>query len=50
MPFTTEDLAVIEKKMHEVINKGNSFKREVWKRNEAINYFIITVIIHWLQK
>ena len=25
--------------MHEVINKGNSFKREVWKRDEAINYF-----------
>ena len=38
-PFTTEDLEIIEKKMHEIINKGLSFKREVWKRSEAIDYF-----------
>ena len=28
-PFTTEDLKHIEKKMHEIINKGEKFKREV---------------------
>lgn len=39
VPFTTEDLDIIEKKMHEIISKGQSFKRESWKRNEAIDYF-----------
>ena len=38
-PFTTEDLGIIEKKMHEIISKGQSFKREVWQRSEAIDYF-----------
>ena len=38
-PFTLEDLVVIEKKMHEIIKKGESFKREVWTRKEAIEYF-----------
>ena len=37
--FTTEDLGIIEKKMHEIISKGQSFKREVWQRSEAIDYF-----------
>ena len=38
-PFTTEDLGIIEKKMHETINKEQSFKREIWQRSEAIDYF-----------
>ena len=38
-PFTTEDLGIIEKKMHETISKGQSFKREVWQRSEAVDYF-----------
>tara|TARA_Y100000741_G_scaffold246455_1_gene189159 strand:- start:1117 stop:2859 length:1743 start_codon:yes stop_codon:yes gene_type:complete len=38
-PFTLEDLVVIEKKMHEIIKKGENFKREVWTRKEAIEYF-----------
>ena len=38
-PFNTEDLGIIEKKMHEIISKGQSFKREVWQRSEAIDYF-----------
>ena len=38
-PFTLEDLVVIEKKMHQIIKKGESFKREVWTRKEAIEYF-----------
>ena len=38
-PFTLNDLIVIEKKMHEIIDKGENFKREVWTQKEAINYF-----------
>ena len=39
VPFTTEDLGIIEKKMHDTISKAQFFKREVWKRSEAIDYF-----------
>jgi len=39
VPFTIEDLVVIEKKMHEIISKGLTFKREIWERNKAIDYF-----------
>ena len=39
VPFTTEDLLVIEKKMHEIISKNHSFKREIWGKDQAINYF-----------
>jgi len=38
-PFTTEDLPKIEKKMHEIINQGELFTREVWSREETIKYF-----------
>ena len=38
-PFTIADLPKIEKKMHEIINKGEKFTREVWSRDEAINFF-----------
>ncbi len=38
-PFSTEDLAVIEKRMHEIVDKGAAFTREVWDRDEAIDYF-----------
>ena len=39
VPFTPEDLNKIEKKMLEIINKNESFEREVWDRKKAINYF-----------
>ena len=39
VPFTTEDLPKIEKKMHEIVTKGEQFIREVWSREEAIKYF-----------
>ncbi len=39
VPFTTEDLSIIEKKMNETINKEQPFEREVWHRSEAIDYF-----------
>ena len=38
-PFTIDDLIVIEKKMHEIIDKGENFKREVWTQKEAVDYF-----------
>jgi len=38
-PFTLSDLPKIEKKMHEIINKGEKFTREVWSRDDAISFF-----------
>ena len=38
-PFASDDLIVIEKKMHEIVDKGENFKREVWTQKEAIDYF-----------
>ena len=38
-PFTSDDLTVIEKKMHEIVDKGENFKREVWTQRKAIDYF-----------
>jgi threonyl-tRNA synthetase len=38
-PFTSDDLEKIEKKMSEIIDRDVKTKREVWKRNEAINHF-----------
>ena len=38
-PFTIADLPKIEKKMHDIINNGEKFTREVWSRSEAIKFF-----------
>ncbi len=38
-PFTTDDLEVIEAKMHEVIARNAPFKRQVVSRDEAIALF-----------
>ena len=38
-PFTVNDFNKIEKKMLEIINQGKSFTREVWTREQAINFF-----------
>ena len=38
-PFTVDDLEKIEKKMHEIIDRGDEFLREVWNRDDAITYF-----------
>ncbi|MEM9523488.1 MAG: threonine--tRNA ligase [Pseudomonadota bacterium] len=38
-PFTPEDLAVIEKKMKEIINLRDPVKTEVWDRNVALEYY-----------
>ena len=37
--FTPDDLEKIEKKMHEIIDLGRPFEREVWDRDKAIEYF-----------
>ncbi len=38
-PFTPEDLAVIEKKMREIINKRDDVRTEVWDRDRAIQHY-----------
>ena len=38
-PFTTSDLSKIEKKMIEIINRGEKFTREVWSRDKALKFF-----------
>ena len=39
VPFTISDLEKIEKKMHEIISKGENFTREVWEKKDAIDFF-----------
>ena len=38
-PFSPDDLAKIEAKMREIIDRDEKIIREVWPRNEAIKYF-----------
>jgi threonyl-tRNA synthetase len=38
-PFTPEDLAAIEAKMTELAKRDEPVTREVWKRDEAVNFF-----------
>jgi len=38
-PFTPEDLAVIEKKMKEIINLRDDVRTEVWDRETAIKHY-----------
>ena len=38
-PFTTDDFAKIEAKMHEIVKRGEKLERIVMPRNEAIAYF-----------
>ncbi len=38
-PFTPDDLAVIEKKMKEIINKRDAVRTEVWDRAVAIKHY-----------
>lgn len=38
-PFTEGDLETIETKMHEIIDRGDPFEREVWARGEAISHY-----------
>ena len=38
-PFTPDDLAKIEAKMHEIVKQNEPFIREEWERDEAIKFF-----------
>ncbi|MGQ0456131.1 MAG: threonine--tRNA ligase [Hyphomicrobium sp.] len=38
-PFLPEDLAKIEKKMHEIIAKNAPFAKELWSRDKAKDFF-----------
>ena len=38
-PFTEGDLETIETKMHEIVDRGDPFEREVWGRDEAMSHY-----------
>ncbi len=38
-PFKPEDLPAIEKRMHEIIARNAAFKKDVWSREKAKDYF-----------
>ncbi len=38
-PFTDEDLKKIENRMREIVDRNELTKREVWKREEAVDHF-----------
>ena len=38
-PFTPDDLVVMEERMAEIIARNEEIEREVWDRNDAIEYF-----------
>lgn len=39
-PFTPEDLEAIEKRMHDIVRRNENIRREVWDRNEAVDFFL----------
>lgn len=39
-PFTPTDLEAIEKRMHEIVRRNEDIRREVWDRDEAIEFFL----------
>src|SRR3954467_3307467 len=38
-PFSSEDLAVIEARMHDIVKRDEAITREVWNRDQAVDYF-----------
>ncbi|MBI1492475.1 threonine--tRNA ligase [Halocynthiibacter styelae] len=38
-PFSPEDLALIEKKMKEIINKRDTVTTEIWERDRAVKFY-----------
>ncbi len=38
-PFSTDDLASIEKRMKEIVARNEQIRREVWKRDDAVKFF-----------
>lgn len=39
MPFTPDDLARIEERMRDIVNRDEKISREVWQRDEAQRFF-----------
>ena len=37
--FSLSDLDLIEKRMHEIVDRDEKIVREIWSRNEALEYF-----------
>jgi len=37
--FTEEDLEVIERRMKDIVDRDESIEREVWKRDDAVEFF-----------
>ena len=37
--FSLSDLGLIEKRMHEIVDRDEKIAREIWSRNEALEYF-----------
>ncbi|MGI9221908.1 MAG: threonine--tRNA ligase [Woeseiaceae bacterium] len=38
-PFTEDDLAVIEQRMQDIVDRDESIEREEWDRDEAVKFF-----------
>ena len=38
-PFTEDDLPLIEKRMHEIVDRDLPIRRQVWERKKAIKHF-----------
>jgi threonyl-tRNA synthetase len=38
-PFTPEDLAIIEERMKQIVDRDEPIQREVWKRDDAVAFF-----------
>ncbi|MGI9258855.1 MAG: threonine--tRNA ligase [Gammaproteobacteria bacterium] len=38
-PFTPEDLETIEKRMREIVQRDEAIEREVWDRDDAVEFF-----------
>jgi threonyl-tRNA synthetase len=38
-PFTPEDLAKLEQRMHEIVDRDEPVTREVWERDDAVRFF-----------
>jgi threonyl-tRNA synthetase len=39
IPFTPDDLVVIEKRMHDIVDRDEVINREVWSRDEAVEHY-----------
>jgi threonyl-tRNA synthetase len=38
-PFTPDDLAKLEQRMHEIVDRDEAITREVWSRDDAVSFF-----------